>query len=85
MIRPVTLHVSFPRFGKNYYVQDVVSRKAPRALITNEGFDAVLMPQASQHFSNGVVGLNDQFRFLNNILAAHLLDTPSGSHGNAHS
>lgn len=82
MIRPVTLNVSFPRFGKNYYVQNVVSRKAPLQLISNDGFDSVLMPQATQHFSNEVVGLNDQFRFLNNILVAHLLDTGS-ARGNA--
>ncbi|WP_277964891.1 hypothetical protein [Pseudomonas sp. RIT-To-2] len=81
MIRPVTLNVSFPRFGKNYYVQNVVTRKAPLQLITNDGFGSVLMPQASHHFSNEVVGLNDQFRFLNNILVAHLL----GPRANAHS
>ncbi|MGY4494049.1 hypothetical protein [Pseudomonas sp. TE3610] len=84
MIRSVTLNVRFPRFGTNYYVQDVVSLKAPLQLITNSGFDSVLMPQASQHFSNEVVGLNDQFRFLNNILAAHLLDG-AAPRGNARS
>jgi hypothetical protein len=38
------------------------------------------MPSASNHFSNEVVGLNDQFRFLNNILFSHLTDTQADNH-----
>jgi hypothetical protein len=73
MIRTVTLSVSFPVFGSNYYDQRVVPRKA-RALVFNDDFEDLLMPAASNHFSNEVVGLNDQFRFLSDILATHLLD-----------
>jgi hypothetical protein len=73
MIRTITLSVSFPVFGSNYYEQHVVSRKT-QALLFNEDFDDVLMPAASNHFSNEVVGINDQFRFLSDILATHLLD-----------
>ena len=32
------------------------------------------MPAAANHFSNEVVELNDQFRFLNDVLAEHLLE-----------
>lgn len=73
----VTLSVSFPVFGSNYYQQHVVPRKA-QTLVFNEDFDDLLMPAASNHFSNHfsneVVGLNDQFRFLSDILATHLRD-----------
>jgi hypothetical protein len=69
----VTLSVSFPVFGSNYYQQHVVPRKA-QTLVFNKDFDDLLMPAASNHFSNEVVGLNDQFRFLSDILATHLLD-----------
>ncbi|WP_426204495.1 hypothetical protein [Pseudomonas sp. TWP3-1] len=73
MITTVTLAVSFPVFGSNYYDQQVVSRKTA-ALLFNEDFEDLLMPAASNHFSNEVVGINDQFRFLSDILATHLLD-----------
>ncbi|PMZ99510.1 MULTISPECIES: hypothetical protein [Pseudomonas] len=73
MISTVTLAVSFPVFGSNYYDQHVVSRKT-QALVFDEAFEDLLMPAASNHFSNEVVGLNDQFRFLSDILATHLLD-----------
>jgi len=76
MIPYVSLSVRFPKFGNNYYVQHVVPRKQA-ALITDADFDAVLMPSAANHFSNEIVGLNDQFRFLNDVLAAHLLDVES--------
>lgn len=69
----VTLCVSFPVFGSNYYAQQLVSHKT-RALVFNEAFEDLLMPAASNHFSNEVVGFNDQFRFLSDILATHLLD-----------
>jgi hypothetical protein len=69
----VTLSVSFPVFGSNYYDQHAVSHKT-QALVFNEDFDDLLMPAASNHFSNEVVGINDQFRFLSDILATHLLD-----------
>ncbi|MHC8314028.1 hypothetical protein [Pseudomonas sp. LB3P31] len=72
MIRPITLSVSFPVFGANYYSQQVVSRKV-QALVFNKQFADLLMPAAANHFSNEVVGLNDQFRFLNDVLAEHLL------------
>ncbi|QXI19953.1 hypothetical protein [Pseudomonas hamedanensis] len=73
MHTPITLCVSFPVFGSNYYEQHVVNRKVP-TLVFNEDFEDLLMPAASNHFSNEVVGLNDQFRFLSDILATHLLD-----------
>ncbi|MDB5997438.1 MAG: hypothetical protein JWP42_4574 [Pseudomonas sp.] len=73
MIHTVTLAVSFPVFGTNYYSQHVVSRKA-LSLVFDKTFEALLMPAATNHFSNEVVGLNDQFRFLNDVLAEHLLD-----------
>ncbi|MFW9078917.1 hypothetical protein ACOI9X_06490 [Pseudomonas sp. P2757] len=73
MITTVTLAVSFPVFGSNYYDQQVVSRKTA-VLLFNEDFEDLLMPAASNHFSNEVVGINDQFRFLSDILATHLLD-----------
>jgi hypothetical protein len=69
----VTLSVSFPVFGSNYYDQHAVSHKA-QALLFNEDFEDLLMPAATNHFSNEVVGINDQFRFLSDILATHLLD-----------
>ncbi|MGE8149247.1 hypothetical protein ACQKP7_29310 [Pseudomonas frederiksbergensis] len=73
MIRIVTLAVSFPVFGTNYYSQHVVSRKEI-ALVFDKNFEALLMPAAANHFSNEVVGINDQFRFLNDVLVEHLLD-----------
>ncbi|WP_432219238.1 hypothetical protein ACREYJ_10745 [Pseudomonas kribbensis] len=73
MSHTVTLAVSFPVFGNNYYDQQVVSLKT-QPLVFNEDFEDLLMPAASNHFSNEVVGLNDQFRFLSDILATHLLD-----------
>jgi hypothetical protein len=33
-----------------------------------------MMPSAENHFSNEVVGFNDQFRFLTDVLAMHLLE-----------
>lgn len=74
MTRDVTLHVSFPNFGKNYYSQHVVTRKQHHGLIEDERFDAFMMPSAENHFSNEVVGFNDQFRFLTDVLAMHLLE-----------
>ncbi|MCF4994752.1 hypothetical protein GIW70_06290 [Pseudomonas syringae] len=73
MNHTITLSVRFPVFGSNYYDQQPVSRKA-QALVFNEDFEALLMPAADHHFNNEVVGLNDQFRFLSDILATHLLD-----------
>ncbi|MBX9408480.1 hypothetical protein K5E40_22625 [Pseudomonas baetica] len=73
MIHTITLSVSFPVFGSNYYEQHVVQRKT-QALVFNDDFDDLLMPAATHHFSNEVVGINDQFRFLSDILATHLLD-----------
>ena len=64
MIHPITLSVSFPVFGNNYYSQQVVPRQA-LSLVFDKNFEALLMPAAANHFSNEVVGLNDQFRFLN--------------------
>jgi hypothetical protein len=69
MTREVTLHVRFPAFGKNYYSQHVIARKQG-VLISDNRFDDVLMPAASHHFSNEVIGLTDQFRFLNDLLEA---------------
>lgn len=80
MIHIVNLAVSFPVFGKNYYAQQVVSRKT-RALVFNKRFEDLLMPAAAHHFSNEVVGLNDQFRFLNDVLAEHLLDVELAHQG----
>ncbi|MGE8481285.1 hypothetical protein [Pseudomonas sp. FP1740] len=73
MIYSVSLAVSFPVFGSNYYSQQVVSRKAV-ALVFDKQFETLLMPAATHHFSNEVVGLNDQFRFLNDMLVEHLLE-----------
>ena len=73
MIHAVTLSVSFPVFGNNYYSQQVVSRKV-FALVFDKQFEDLLMPAAANHFSNEVVGLNDQFRFLNDVLVEHLLE-----------
>ncbi|MHC8367272.1 hypothetical protein ACYZT9_15825 [Pseudomonas sp. ZT5P21] len=78
MIHSVTLAVSFPVFGSNYYSQQVVSRKE-LSLVFDENFEALLMPAAANHFSNEVVGFNDQFRFLNDVLAEHLLETELAS------
>lgn len=71
MIVAVTLAVNFPVFGSNYYAQTPVSRKT-FDLLFDETFDDLLMPAAANHFSNEVVGLNDQFRFLNDVLEDHL-------------
>ena len=79
MIRTVTLAVSFPVFGNNYYSQQAVSRKV-LSLVFDKNFEALLMPAAGNHFSNEVVGLNDQFRFLNDVLAEHLLDAELAQH-----
>jgi hypothetical protein len=79
MIRLVTLAVSFPVFGSNYYSQQVVSRKEI-ALVFDKNFEALLMPAAANHFSNEVVGINDQFRFLNDVLVEHLLDAEMARH-----
>ena len=73
MIHSVTLAVSFAVFGNNYYSQSFVSRKTFE-LVFDKNFEALLMPAAANHFSNEVVGLNDQFRFLNDVLVEHLLD-----------
>lgn len=74
MITNVTLAVSFPVFGNNYYSQPFESRKV-LTLMFDEKFEALLIPAAGHHFSNEVIGLNDQFRFLNDVLAEHLLAT----------
>jgi len=74
MITQVTLSVSFPVFGNNYYSQTFESRKV-LTLVFDEKFEALLIPSAEHHFNNEVVGLNDQFRFLNDVLAEHLLAT----------
>jgi hypothetical protein len=79
MARLIALNVSFPKFGRNYYSQQVVFRRQV-ALIDDQRFAAFLMPSASNHFSNEVVGLNDQFRFLNNILFSHLTDRQADHH-----
>lgn len=71
MIVAVTLAVNFPVFGRNYYAQTHVSRKTFE-LLFDETFDDLLMPAAANHFSNEVIGLNDQFRFLNDVLEDHL-------------
>lgn len=81
MSQRVILNVTFPEFGKNYYSQRVVFRQRSM-LVEDKRFAAVLMPSASNHFSNEVVGLNDQFRFLNDILASHLIDLQAGQSGN---
>jgi len=73
MIHIVNLAVSFPVFGNNYYSQQIAPRKA-LALVFDKQFEDLLMPAAANHFSNEVVGLNDQFRFLNDVLVEHLLD-----------
>jgi len=74
MTRDVTLHVSFPKFGKNYYSQHVITRKDRHGLVEDIRFDGFMMPAAENHFSNEVVGFNDQFRFLTNVLNTHLLE-----------
>ncbi|PTR28380.1 hypothetical protein [Pseudomonas sp. GV085] len=73
MIHIVTLAVRFPVFGNNFYAQKYESRKE-LTLLFDEKFEALLIPAADHHFSNEVVGLNDQFRFLNDVLVGHLLD-----------
>jgi hypothetical protein len=74
MTRDVTLNVSFPLFGKNYYSQHVVLRNNRHGLVEDNRFGAFMMPAAENHFSNEVVGLNDQFRFLTDVLTMHLLE-----------
>ena len=72
----VTLSVSFPEFGKNYFAQNVLMRtRAP--LIEDDRFDVFLIPAAERHFSNGVVGFHDQFRFLSDVLDAHMTQAQS--------
>lgn len=73
MILIVTLAVSFPVFGDNYYSQQIAPRKE-LALVFDKNFEPLLIPAAANHFNNEVVGLNDQFRFLNDVLVEHLLD-----------
>ncbi|MFJ7283586.1 hypothetical protein [Pseudomonas sp. NPDC099000] len=73
MIHAITLSVSFPVFGNNYYSQPFVSRKE-LSLVFDKNFEALLIPAAANHFNNEVVGLNDQFRFLNDVLVEHLLE-----------
>ena len=73
MIHSVTLAVSFAVFGNNFYSQSFISRKTLE-LVFDENFEALLMPAAANHFNNEVVGLNDQFRFLNDVLVEHLLE-----------
>ncbi|MDD0994769.1 MULTISPECIES: hypothetical protein [Pseudomonas] len=79
MINQVTLAVSFPVFGNNYYSQQYESRKV-LALVFDDKFEALLIPAAGHHFNNEVVGLNDQFRFLNDVLAEHLLEIEMARH-----
>jgi hypothetical protein len=76
MTQTISLHVSFPKFGRNYYSQHVVVRKKP-ALLVDDRFDDFLISTASLHFNNAVIGLNDQTRFLNDILAHHLMELES--------
>jgi hypothetical protein len=83
MITNVTLAVSFPVFGNNYYSQPFESRKV-LTLMFDEKFEALLIPAAGHHFSNEVIGLNDQFRFLNDVLAEHLLATEVASSARRH-
>jgi hypothetical protein len=71
MINEVTLSVSFPVFGNNYYAQTFESRKE-LTFVFDKKFEAMLIPAAANHFDNEVVGLNDQFRFLNDVLVEHL-------------
>ncbi|WP_223527173.1 hypothetical protein [Pseudomonas sp. BF-B-26] len=74
MIHSVTLAVSFTVFGNNYYSQSFVSRKTFE-LVFDKNFETLLMPSAANHFNNEVIGLNDQFRFLSDVLEEHLLAT----------
>ncbi|WP_411959821.1 hypothetical protein ACK3BE_18975 [Pseudomonas mandelii] len=73
MIHAITLCVSFPVFGNNFYSQPFVSRKE-LSLVFDKNFEALLIAAAANHFNNEVVGLNDQFRFLNDVLVEHLLE-----------
>ncbi|WP_130930593.1 hypothetical protein [Pseudomonas sp. Sample_24] len=83
MINEVTLAVSFPVFGNNYYSQQFESRKV-LTLMFDEKFEDLLIPAAGNHFNNEVVGLNDQFRFLNDMLAEHLLATEVAANARRH-
>ncbi|WP_397453521.1 hypothetical protein [Pseudomonas sp. NA-150] len=78
MIRQISLSVSFPQFGNNYYSQKFIFRQQVK-LINDSSFAAFLMPSATNHFNNEVVGLNDQFRFLSDVLSSHLLDLETGN------
>jgi len=73
MNRPVTLSVRFPVFGTNYYSQRYEFKKDVE-LVFDQKFDEFLMPAAGNEFGNAVVGFNDQFRFLSDILEAHLME-----------
>jgi len=77
MIHAISLCVSFPVFGNNFYSQPFVSRKE-LSLVFDKNFEALLIPAAANHFNNEVVGLNDQFRFLNDVLVEHLLEIELG-------
>lgn len=79
MIQPVTLHVSFPNFGANYFKQHVIPLKSSHGLVNDLHFEPLMMEAATLHFSNEVVGLNDQFRFLSDVLASHLLEDDADS------
>lgn len=83
MIYEVTLAVSFPVFGNNYYSQQFESRKV-LTLMFDEKFEALMIPAAGHHFNNEVVGLNDQFRFLNDVLAEHLQATEVAANARRH-
>ena len=83
MINQVTLSVSFPVFGSNYYSQPFESRKV-LTLVFDKKFEALLIPAAANHFNNEVVGLNDQFRFLNDVLAEHLQATETAATARRH-
>lgn len=78
MMTNVTLSVSFPEFGRNYYAQNVVMRSRT-PLIEDDRFDVFLIPAAERHFSNGVVGFHDQFRFLSDVLDAHMTELESSA------
>jgi diphthamide synthase (EF-2-diphthine--ammonia ligase) len=51
MINEVTLSVSFPVFGNNYYSQPFESRKV-LTLVFDKKFEALLIPAAANHFNN---------------------------------
>jgi hypothetical protein len=78
MSHTVILAVSCPVFGTNYYSQQFESRKV-LTLVFDQKFEDLLIPAADHHFSNEVVGLNDQFRFLSDVLSEHLLADEAAS------